>query len=260
MFLYTPFKRLAGLSTLFLLLLLFIGYSAPASADDLPVVIHLSLGVDDFQPITLGRTIKLSILIVNNSDHLIRANSFNCTQHVGESFRVESVSRLPGTISPHSNFASEQYYHAVEPGASEVECALTATDTVTGEQFTRTSTTNMPVVIDERRLVVTGYSDTQRITMGQTAHITIVYTNRGTSNLTNITASCPQLGRGIAIDSMRQNYSSLRPNESGFIIFTLKPLFAGGGGLFLCQVQATDTATNQVFKVPVAAMAVNVAS
>ena len=253
--------RRTGVSTLLLVLLLLVSPRLTAQAADLPVYISLSVGAEEFQPgITLGRTLKLSIFIVNASDHLVRANSFDCKQSLGTAYRVESVSRLPGTIAPQTTFPSEQYYHAVSPGPAQVTCVLTATDTVTGESFTRTNTFSLPRVLGERRLVVEGYADTQRFTLSQSAHITIVYTNRSSALITNISARCGQLGRGVMIDTQRQNYTALRPNESGFIIFRLKALFAGGSGLYLCTVQATDSRTNEVFTVPLPPISVMVAA
>jgi hypothetical protein len=253
---YPSVRRLMSLSTLFVLMLL---VAAQVSAYENEVRIGLDWGNDvTYQEITIGRTLRLGITIDNSDAHALRADSFVCNQFVGESFRMDSISRLPGTVAAHTFFYSEQYYHAVQAGASEVQCVLEATDLVTGEHFTRSTSQPMPVVTNETRLQVDGYSSTKMMRVGEKATLTVLYTNRSTAPVTNITVSCPEQGRGIVIEGQQQNYTTLRPNESGFTQFHLKAVFSSGSALYLCKVTATDTSTNKSFTVPVRTISIGV--
>lgn len=253
------FTRLFLMVFLFAMALLFVAHPAPAYAEDDPIAsISLSVGNETFQEVTIGRTFQLYIFINNYRSHSIRSNSFTCTQYVGESYRVESVSRLPGIIAANSTFSSTQTVHAIKPGASEIQCALNATDTVTGQSIMITGTIHLPVVSSETRLSVNAYSSTKMATVGQTVFLTVLYTNRSQSTLSNISVGCPQLGRGIMIEGQQQNYTTLRPNESGFVQFRLKALFGSGSGLYLCKVSATVSGTSEVITVPAPPVAIGV--
>jgi len=213
------------------------------------ISLSISFGYDQFgsnaklyDSTPLGATPRLSIYFGNTSPHSIQATSLQCTQQ-GASLSASSISRLPNTVvfAPGQDFWSEQYYRAVAPGTTGVQCVLKWVDLVTHESFMASSSVATVYVSGDTRLYANAYSATQTATPGQSIFLTVIYGNRGVSVLTDIDVDCGPANRSISIAGKRQTMTTLRPGESGFVEYRLLANLSGGGGFFRCNVTAIDS-------------------
>ncbi|MBC7812417.1 MAG: hypothetical protein H7175_14770, partial [Burkholderiales bacterium] len=178
-------------AAIFTLTLLFGIQFRPVRAADVSV----SIAFDQYVA-TIGRTPRLAISISNLGPNPIRTTRFECIKQ-GTSLSASSISQRPAVIAANSTFTTEQYYRAASPGITQVHCELDATDMVTGETINIVTPTQTVEVLSETRLYFNAYSATRVATVGQTVYLTALYGNRGQTPFTNISISCPQLGRSL---------------------------------------------------------------
>lgn len=193
---------------------------------------------------TIGKSFPLLIDIVAGANP-IRGGSLTCSQN-GTSLSASSISRLPNTvlIGAGQSFKSEQYYRTVAVGTTSVSCVFKGTDTVTGLPFTITSNTVSLDVSGEARLVFEVSANLQNtITTGQDVYLTAVYTNRGSSTLTNISVFCGPGNLGFLIQLNQQTRTTLPPGQSGFAQFVAPHVLAGA--YLSCGIVATDSSTGE---------------
>lgn len=237
----TVFARKAAsfISVLSLFATFFVIQQSPVQAAG----VNISIALDQ-SPTVIGRTIALQISISNLSANAVRVTSLTCTPQ-GTSLRGSTISHLPGVIAANSGFSTSQSYLAVEAGTTNIVCQLTATDMVTGTQFTAASQTAIGEVLAETRLYFTAYASTTLLNVGENVVVTARYGNRGNTPFTNIVISCVELGRALVNISSQQPLQTLPPGWSEFVQGTWQAARSGAGPI-ACSITATDSTGHQV--------------
>jgi hypothetical protein len=193
----------------------------------------------DQSNVTIGRTIRLGIQIVNSEPNTIRATSFRCISE-GSSLSASSISQLPSTIAANGVFNTEQYYRAASAGTTTVHCELVAVNTVTGVQVTANSPALSVVVQASSGLNFNASSATRVATVGQAVFVMATYDNVGQTTFNNIVVSCVQLGRSLESVSTSPTRTSLPPGQSAFVQSQWRAVRVGFADIS-CSITATDS-------------------
>jgi hypothetical protein len=177
--------------------------------------------------IGIGKTAKLEIVLSNARPNPIRVTSLTCTQS-GTAVTASTISPIPTTLGVEETFFATQTYRGVSVGTATVNCHIIAVDTVTGE--TVNGSNHGPAIIDvitEVGLAFTAYTSSQVATVGQSVFVIAKFVNRGKTAYTNLTLSCPQLGRTLGFVSSTPLQSTLPPGQSGFVQYHLQAIRKG---------------------------------
>jgi hypothetical protein len=241
-------QRTSHLKSLFclgiLLAMVFAVQLLPARAQD-AASLTISFGLETTGTNTIGKSYPLSINIMAGANP-VRGGSLQCFQN-GTVLSASSISRLPNSVLIGANqaFKTEQYYRTVAAGTSSVYCVFNGTDTVTGLPFSVTSNTVSLTVSGEKRLNFSVQAASENfVSMGQDVYFNVVYSNRGTTTLTNINVVCSPGNRGFQLGLKQQNYTTLTPGQSGYAQFFAPHVLAGA--YFTCGITAVDSSTGEV--------------
>lgn len=229
-------KRLVsrfGLVALLLMLLI----AGTVRAQDLPI--NISLGFNQTL-IGYGQTARLTIVFSNTKSNPIRVTSLQCTQS-SNAAAASAISPMPTTVGVNVTFLATQTYRGVSTGTVNVNCNLTAVDTVTGATYTATNFGPATLdVIPEMGLGFTAYSATQVATVGQSVFVVAKFVNRGKTAYTNLNLSCVELGRALISVTNTPIPSILLPGQSAFVEDRWLAVRTGGGNIS-CAFTATES-------------------
>jgi hypothetical protein len=213
--------------------------AAPALAD---AVVSLGMAVD--QPVTvIGRTPIVTLSIVNAGTSAARVTSLTCTQQ-GTSLVKTSSFGTPSSLPANTSMTIRVYYRANSPGTTLISCNLKGSDSATGAEINLGTSVDVNV-LSETRLYFDAYSATKVATVGQAVYIIAKFGNRGSTPFTNVSLSCPELGRALVNITSPQPPSTIQPGQSGFVEQRWDAVRTGFAPI-QCSLTATDSSGTQI--------------